>query len=67
MHIRFDVIISADAFEKLKPAPDIFLAASKSLDVPQSQVYGVSKNCCNPFKYYFLPKLLLTFVLILLM
>lgn len=44
MHIRFDVIISADAFEKLKPAPDIFIAASKSLDVPQSQVYGVSKN-----------------------
>ncbi|XP_074567603.1 protein SUPPRESSOR OF QUENCHING 1, chloroplastic isoform X2 [Curcuma longa] len=33
----FDVIISADAFEKLKPAPDIFIAASKSLDVPQSQ------------------------------
>ncbi|URD80376.1 Redoxin [Musa troglodytarum] len=33
----FDVIVSADAFEKLKPAPDIFLAASKSLNVPQSE------------------------------
>ncbi|KAG0478326.1 hypothetical protein HPP92_013045 [Vanilla planifolia] len=30
----FDAIISADAFENLKPAPDIFLAASKSLNVP---------------------------------
>ncbi|KAJ8511102.1 hypothetical protein OPV22_001536 [Ensete ventricosum] len=33
----FDVIVSADAFEKLKPAPDIFLAASKRLNVPQSE------------------------------
>ncbi|KAJ0979952.1 hypothetical protein J5N97_015426 [Dioscorea zingiberensis] len=30
----FDAIVSADAFENLKPAPDIFLAASKSLNVP---------------------------------
>ncbi|XP_047307151.1 protein SUPPRESSOR OF QUENCHING 1, chloroplastic [Impatiens glandulifera] len=30
----FDAIVSADAFENLKPAPDIFLAASKTLDVP---------------------------------
>lgn len=39
MHIRFDAIVSADAFENLKPAPDIFLAASKNLNVPQSEVY----------------------------
>lgn len=37
--IRFDAIVSADAFEKLKPAPDIFLAASKILKVPTSEVY----------------------------
>lgn len=37
--IRFDAIVSADAFEKLKPAPDIFLAASKILEVPTSEVY----------------------------
>lgn len=30
----FDVIVSADAFENLKPSPDIFLAASKQLGVP---------------------------------
>ncbi|XP_051144550.1 protein SUPPRESSOR OF QUENCHING 1, chloroplastic isoform X2 [Andrographis paniculata] len=30
----FEAIVSADAFENLKPAPDIFLAASKYLDVP---------------------------------
>lgn len=29
----FDAIVSADAFDNLKPAPDIFIAASKSLDV----------------------------------
>ncbi|KAL8553826.1 hypothetical protein ACS0TY_002199 [Phlomoides rotata] len=29
----FDAIVSADAFENLKPSPDIFLAASKILDV----------------------------------
>ncbi|XP_020591433.1 NHL repeat-containing protein 2 isoform X2 [Phalaenopsis equestris] len=33
----FDAIISADAFENLKPAPDIFLAASKCLNVPPSE------------------------------
>ncbi|KAK6915673.1 NHL repeat [Dillenia turbinata] len=33
----FDAIVSADAFENLKPAPDIFLAASKSLNVPPSE------------------------------
>ncbi|URD80241.1 Redoxin [Musa troglodytarum] len=33
----FDAIVSADAFENLKPAPDIFLAASKNLNVPQSE------------------------------
>ncbi|XP_059440176.1 protein SUPPRESSOR OF QUENCHING 1, chloroplastic isoform X2 [Corylus avellana] len=30
----FDAIVSADAFENLKPAPDIFFAASKILNVP---------------------------------
>ncbi|GMH11336.1 hypothetical protein Nepgr_013177 [Nepenthes gracilis] len=33
----FDAIVSADAFENLKPAPDIFLAASKILGVPPSE------------------------------
>lgn len=33
----FDAIVSADAFENLKPAPDIFLAAAKNLNVPTSE------------------------------
>lgn len=33
----FDAIVSADAFQNLKPAPDIFLAASKILSVPVSE------------------------------
>ncbi|XP_058082802.1 protein SUPPRESSOR OF QUENCHING 1, chloroplastic isoform X5 [Magnolia sinica] len=33
----FDAILSADSFENLKPAPDVFLAASKSLNVPASE------------------------------
>ncbi|KAF5199714.1 Nhl repeat-containing protein [Thalictrum thalictroides] len=33
----FDAIVSADAFKNLKPAPDIFFAASKSLDVPSRE------------------------------
>ncbi|GKB96615.1 NHL repeat-containing protein 2 [Tanacetum coccineum] len=34
----FDAIVSADAFENLKPAPDIFIAASKLLNVPPSEL-----------------------------
>ncbi|KAL1221163.1 Protein SUPPRESSOR OF QUENCHING 1 [Cardamine amara subsp. amara] len=33
----FDAIVSADAFENLKPAPDIFLAAANILGVPTSE------------------------------
>lgn len=33
----FDAVVSADLFERLKPSPDIFLAASKALGVPPSQ------------------------------
>ncbi|XP_047963180.1 protein SUPPRESSOR OF QUENCHING 1, chloroplastic-like [Salvia hispanica] len=33
----FDAVVSADAFENLKPAPDIFLAASKILGVPTNE------------------------------
>ncbi|CAO2837601.1 unnamed protein product [Amaranthus hypochondriacus] len=33
----FDAIVSADAFENLKPAPDIFLAASDILNVPPNE------------------------------
>jgi cyclopropane fatty-acyl-phospholipid synthase-like methyltransferase len=37
-NFRFDAIVSADAFENLKPAPDIFLAASKTLGVDTDEV-----------------------------
>ncbi|TVU47295.1 hypothetical protein EJB05_06890, partial [Eragrostis curvula] len=33
----FDTIVSADAFENLKPAPDIFLAAAKNLDLDTNE------------------------------
>ena len=32
--IDFDAIITADAFEKLKPSPDVFLAAAKAVATP---------------------------------
>jgi beta-phosphoglucomutase-like phosphatase (HAD superfamily) len=38
LNFRFDTIVSADAFENLKPAPDIFLAASKNLGVDTNEV-----------------------------
>lgn len=34
---NFDAIVSADLFENLKPAPDIFLAAAKALNVPPNE------------------------------
>ncbi|XP_039139155.1 protein SUPPRESSOR OF QUENCHING 1, chloroplastic-like [Dioscorea cayenensis subsp. rotundata] len=34
----FDAIVSADAFENLKLDPDIFLPASKSLNVPTHEL-----------------------------
>lgn len=36
--------MSADAFENLKPAPDIFLAASKILKVPPGEVFIPAPN-----------------------
>lgn len=47
----FDAIVSADKFERLKPAPDIFLAASQELGVPQEQVRFwvlVACGCLQP-------------------
>uniref|UniRef100_A0A0D6R229 Uncharacterized protein n=1 Tax=Araucaria cunninghamii TaxID=56994 RepID=A0A0D6R229_ARACU len=34
---NFDAIIGADSFMNLKPAPDIFLAAAKALNVPPNE------------------------------
>ncbi|GJN31278.1 hypothetical protein PR202_gb19660 [Eleusine coracana subsp. coracana] len=41
----FDTIVSADAFENLKPSPDIFLAASKNLDVDTNEITGALDPC----------------------
>ena len=41
---RFDAIVSADAFENLKPAPDIFIAASKLLNVPSDEVQRLATS-----------------------
>ncbi|BBN12735.1 phosphoglycolate phosphatase [Marchantia polymorpha subsp. ruderalis] len=34
---NFDAVVSADLFENLKPAPDIFLAAAKALGLPPQE------------------------------
>lgn len=44
MDFRFDAIVSADAFKNLKPAPDIFLAASKILGVDTSEVNYIANQ-----------------------
>lgn len=48
-NFRFDAIVSADAFENLKPAPDIFLAASKNLGVDTDEVIYLANHMHNPF------------------
>lgn len=37
MEADFDAVVTADAFDKLKPSPDIFLAASAQLGVPPAR------------------------------
>jgi len=47
----FDAVVSADKFARLKPAPDIFLAASQELGVPQAQVClmgALAWTCFHP-------------------
>ena len=39
----FDAIVSADLFERLKPAPDIFLAAAKQVP-PSCPLCGVKTH-----------------------
>lgn len=50
---RFDAIVSADAFEYLKPAPDIFIAASKLLNVPSDEVQRLGTFFFFPFSFPF--------------
>jgi hypothetical protein len=47
-NFRFDAIVSADAFENLKPAPDIFLAASKNLGVGTNEVIYLANQIQQP-------------------
>ena len=46
----FDAIVSADLFERLKPAPDIFLAAAKQVPYllwPSNQAMLIFDSCSD--------------------
>ncbi|PHT40159.1 hypothetical protein CQW23_19013 [Capsicum baccatum] len=46
-NLRFDVIVSDDAFKNLKPAPDNFLAASWIYDLPICEVVSRMSNAAS--------------------